>query len=717
MQFRVLGRFEVISDTGEPLAITRPQVRGVIFALTLYRNTSLPPDRMVELLWGTAVDAARVHSLRNCIWDTRQMLPTGRLITDDIGYRLRIDAEDDQVDVDRFRELQRHGAAALRAGDDVVAARLLDEAVRMWGSAPLGELLPATPAMISLVAALADEHREARTALIQARLALGEHHELVPELRALLAGDPADEQTWAALMLALYRCGRKADALRAFQEACAAVAAHADAEPGPELRALRRRIVADDPALISHGPVATVEAALQVGGDIPPRQLPPDPAGFTGRAGDAAEVIGRLSPGAGQTAVRVAQLAGPPGVGKTALAVHVGHAVAHDFPDGQLYVPMAGTSPTPPSTGVFLGEVLGVLGLPAAQIPATTPERAAAYRARLAGRRMLIVLDDAACLDQVRPLLPGAPGCAVIVTSRARLTVPDAGGPITVSPLPHAEGRELLARLIGRARVAAEPQAAGEVVDACGGFPLAIRIAGQRLAAHPAWPIAHLARALRDGRHRLDALTTGDLQMRRSLAASYRTLGPQAQRLFRLLALAGPYPVAGWVGDVLLDEPAAEVIDTLIDQSLLAETWDRATGQPRYRLHDLLQDYAGELLAGDPDAQVARERLHAGWLELADVADTAAPGPVFMPGYRRPPSRTGVVGTDVKQRVAADPKAWFAAERTNLRLITTSAEAAGDHRTAQQLALRLTRYLHGNADHDEAERIWTAVTKRDQTGR
>lgn len=717
MQFRVLGRFELISDTGGSLAVTRPQVRGVIFALVQYRNTSLSSERMVELLWGTDPDAARLHSLRNCIWDTRQMLPAGRLITDDVGYRLRIDAEDDQVDVDRFRELQRHGAAALHAGDDAVAARLLEEAVRMWGNVPIGELLPDTPAMMSLVTGLIDEHRDARTALIQARLALGEHHELVPELRALLAGDPADEQMWAALMLALYRCGRRADALRAFGEARAAVAAHADTEPGPELRALRHRIVADDPRLTSHARGDTVEVALQAGGDIPPRQLPSDPAGFTGRAGDAAEVIGRLSPGAGQMAVRVVQLAGPPGIGKTALAVHVGHAVAHDFPDGQLYVPMAGTSPTSPSAGALLGEVLGGLGLPAAQIPATTLQRAAAYRTRLAGRRMLIVLDDAACPDQVRPLLPGAPGCAVIITSRARLSGPDVGSPITVPPLPHADGRELLARLIGRARVAAEPEAADEIVHACGGFPLAIRIAGQRLAAHPAWPIAHFARALRDRRHRLDELSTGDLQMRRSLAASYRVLGPQAQRLFRLLALAGPYPVAGWVGDVLLDEPAAKVIDTLVDQSLLAETWDPATGRPRYRLHDLLRDYAGELLAGDPDAQVARERLNAGWLELTDVADTAMPGPVFVPGHRRPASRTGIVGTQVKQQVAADPQAWFAAERTNLRLITTSAEAAGDHRTAQQLALRLTRYLHATGDHDEAERIWTAVTKRDQTDR
>jgi tetratricopeptide (TPR) repeat protein len=255
----------------------------------------------------------------------------------------------------------------------------------------------------------------------------------------------------------------------------------------------------------------------------------------------------------------------------------------------------------------------------------------------------------------------------------------------------------------------AEPDAAEEVVRACGGLPLAVRIAAERLAARPTWPIAYLARALADEKHRLDELVAGDLAVRASIASSYQALTPRAQRLFRLLALASAQEVAGWVADVLLGEPAADLIGTLVDHSLLAITGIDALGQPRYRFHDLLREYATELLTTDPEASSARERMLAGWIELADLADADIPRALYVPLTSRPPIRTGAVGEAARQRVAADPHGWFATERLNLLATVEAACTAGQYRQARELALRTAPYLHLHSYYEDAERMWTLV--------
>jgi len=611
MEFRVLGRCELVGDAGGSLPVTRPLSRGAIFALVLYRNRSLSPEWLIDLLWGTGSRAGgRLHSLRSCMWNLRQVVPPDRLITDDLGYRLAIDPGRDQVDVDRFRYLHREGRAALRAGDQVTAVRLLDEAMQAWGSGWLAELLPATPAMTSLITGLVEERRDARTALIQTRLAWGQHRELLPELRTLVTTEPESEQLWADLMLALYRCGLKTNALQVFGEARAALATHADAAPSADLQALLRRIQTDDPDL-HPDPVSAPRAEVVAGPVVPPRQMPADLMDFTRRSTEAAELIALLSPAAApataRMAVPVAKVTGPPGIGKTALAVHVAHAIAHDYPDGHLYVRLAGT--TPSETGAVLGDLLRTLGVAGAQIPETTEQRAAMYRSRLARRRMLIVIDDAASSDQVQPLLPGTAGSAVIVTSRTRLIGLAAGRSINLAPMDHTGALHLLTRIIGQPRIAAEPDAAHQIADACGGFPLAVRIAAERLAARPGWPLAHLARSLGEAAHRVDELVAGDLAVQTGFELSYQALQPRAQRMFRLLALAGPHPITGRVADRLLGEPAGEVIDTLVDHCLLETAGFDASGRPRYGLHHLMRDYATALLDSDPDAGAARERL------------------------------------------------------------------------------------------------------------
>jgi DNA-binding SARP family transcriptional activator len=716
MEYRVLGRIDVISEGGELVPVTRPLVRGALFALVLHRNEPLSRERLIDLLWGEGPGPAdRLHSLRDCLWNLRRLLPAQRLVADERGHCLEIVAGRDHVDVDRFRRLVREAA---HTRDDLTTAHLLHDALAIWGSGRLNELLPATAAMTALITGLAEEHRDARNALIQARLALGEHRDLLPDLHAWVSAEPVDERLWADLMLALYRCGLKADALRAFAQAREALAA-AGLTPGAQLHRLRRQIQADDHALHLHasGPPRPLEGALSghpVKQDIRPRQLPPDTLNFTGRGVQAAELVALLSPKPGTLAVTLAEVTGPPGVGKTALAVHVAHAIAHDYPDGQLFLRLGGASDRPAAPEEVLGEILRAAGMSPAELPETRAEREAAYRTRLAGRRLLLVLDDAASPDQVRPLLPGTAGCAVIVTSQRRLVGLAAGHSVALAPLTAGEAMALLTSIVGQSRIDAEPSAAGEVVAACGGLPLAVRIAGERLAARPAWPITYLARALGDERRRLDELVAGDLAVRASLALSYRALPSRLQRLFRLLPLAGTGELPGWMADLLLGEPAADAVEVLVDRSLLCAVGMDALGQPRYRMHDLIRAYATELLTSLETAvdeqEAARARVVDGWLELAALADARLPQPRYLPP-REPAPDPARMPAPLRHFVSAEPASWLAIERENLLATIHTLCAAGDHRTASRLARYLVAFLHVNGYRDDAERIWTAITR------
>lgn len=708
MEICVLGRFEIVADAGERLRVTRPLGRGALLALVLQRNESLPAERLIDLLWAEASETDRFPSLRSCLWSLRKVVPPGRLLTDDVGYRLVIEAGRDRVDLDRFRALHREGRAAADTGDQQAAARALEAATRTWTSEHLADLLPSTSAMASLVTGLLGELRDARNALVHARLALGRHRELVPELRTLLTSDPLNEQLWAVLMAALYRCRLKADALHAFTEARDALATHAGVMPGPELQALYRRVKADDPALRLR-PAVRLPTPCGAGEEAVPRQLPADLIDFTGRTGEAAELVGLLSAAADAAAVPVVEVIGPPGVGKTALAVHVAHAVAHAYPDGQLYMRLGGASPTPPTPHAVLGEVLRTLGMAGTAIPQTTHGRAAAYRSRLAGRRVLLVLDDAASARQVRPLLPGTAGGAVITTSRARLPGLPTGRPVSLAPLPHEEARQLLARIVGAARIGTEAAAADQVIDACGRFPLAVRIAGERLGARPRRPIAHLAQALQDERRRLDELTAGDLDVRPSLAAAYQALAPHAQRGLRLLALCGAHDIPAWVGDVVLGEGAAGVLETLADHCLVDMVGVDGAGQLRYRFHDLVREYATELLHADPEARAAQERLARGWLELTALADRGIPRGLFAPSGSGRRTSPGIVDPRITAYVAAHPLVWFDAEHASLLHLIHGSCRAGTYRLAHQLARRIAAYLHLRGCHEEAERMWMAV--------
>jgi hypothetical protein len=329
-------------------------------------------------------------------------------------------------------------------------------------------------------------------------------------------------------------------------------------------------------------------------------QLPPVVADFTGREEEGARLSQVLKQAQDTMVVPVAVVSGAPGVGKTTLALRVGHSLRSVFPDGQLYCQLAGASHRRRDPGEALGELLRALGVHGSAIPEATSERASLFRSQLADRRVLVVADDAASAAQVQPLLPGTAGSAVVVTSRARLAGLPGATTVELDPFTPVEAVRLLSRIVGSQRVEAEQEAARELASACGMMPLAVRIAGAKLAARPSWPLSVLCRKLSGERRRLDELEIEDLSVRASFALSYHGLSEQAKRLFRLMGLLGPRDFAEWVFAALLGEPdVSTVVNELADKSLLTPVGIDATGQARYRLHDLLREYACERLADE----------------------------------------------------------------------------------------------------------------------
>ncbi|MEO3742598.1 tetratricopeptide repeat protein [Plantactinospora sp. B5E13] len=403
-----------------------------------------------------------------------------------------------------------------------------------------------------------------------------------------------------------------------------------------------------------------------------PAMLPADIPDFTGRRSMVTALRELLAgPDHGQrTALTVGAIAGMGGVGKTTLAVHVGHQVRDGFPDGQLYVNLRGAEAAPLDPAEVLARFLRAVGVPGRAVPADPVERAELYRSRLAGRRVLVLLDNAASVEQVRPLLPGTASCAVLVTSRVPLTSLPAGLRVDLAELTDDEAVAMLARIIGAGRVAGEPAQATGIAGLCGHLPLAVRIAGGRLAGRPGWPIARLASLLGDERRRLDRLATGDLAVRASIGLSYHGLDEPARRLFRRLSLFDVPDFPAWLAALLLARSVDEVTDqleALVDAQLLTVTGPDLAGQLRYRFHDLVR------LFGRREAETHRLterpadvllRGFGGWLAVAEEMASGVPGPCYAPIHGALP-RPGVDWSEL-YALRTDPTRWFEAERPAL---------------------------------------------------
>jgi DNA-binding SARP family transcriptional activator len=713
MEFGLLGPVEVWLD-GRPAAAGHARQRAVLAVLLLDAGRVVPLEVLIDRVWGDHPP----RSVRNVVYGYVGRLkallastgdPGGTLSRRPGGYLLQ--AAPNQVDVFRFRRLV--AAAAAAAGDDERAGAALGEAVALWRGPALGGL--DSPWLNAMRATLELERSGAVLDLGDIRLRRGEHSPLAVELVARAAAAPADERLIGQLMLALYRCGRQAEALRWFERTRRHLADELGADPSPGLHTLHQQILRADPALTdmpapSSRPTATGAATGPAGpqtGQVP-RELPADVPTFTGRAAELAE-LDRLLTAQPATpeeasgghaglapAVVISAVSGTAGVGKTALAIHWAHRTADRFPDGQLHVNLRGYDPDRPVAAAdALAGFLRALGVPGPDIPPGQDERAARYRSMLAGRRMLVVLDNASHAEQVRPLLPGTPGCAVLVTSRdtlAGLVARDGAARLDLDLLPLQEAVALLTELIGEP-ARADPDAAAELAAQCARLPLALRVAAELAAARPGVPLADLVADLVDQQRRLVLLeAAGDPRtaVRAVFSWSYQQLGTQTARMFRLLGLhPGPdisVPAAASLA-AQAEADACGPLRELARDHLIAE---HLPG--RYAFHDLLRAYAAEQAhhtGSDIDGREAIGRVLDHYLHTAAGAGRLL-NPAIEPVVLAPPRPGAAPEQPANHRQAL---AWFEAEHQVLLAAVTLAAGSGFDSHAWQLPWAMTSFL------------------------
>lgn len=576
--FRVLGPLEVRGASG-PVPLTGARQRVVLAALLVRANRVVSLGDLVDAVWPERPPATARDQVVNVVSALRRLVGRvagdGWLETQPPGYVVRLGPG--QLDVEDFDELVRAADAASAAGRHADAVRALRDALSLWRGPALADV----PAPFARTEArrLSELRLAAVEKLMDAEFAQGRHREVVPELTQLVAEYPLRERLRGQLMLALHAAGRKADALDAYRAGRRLLVDELGLEPGAALRRIERAILTD--AEVGEAPAAPPTS--------PPAQLPRDVADFTGRRDEIAEIRARLAAPPG-TAVRVLAVVGPPGVGKSALVVHVAHGLRTEFPGGQLHASLRGDR----DPAEVLAEMLRALGTPAGAIPADLPERVRLYRSLTAQRRLLIVLDGVADAAHARPLLPGDPGCSVLMTSRTALTGLEGAHRITLGALPGDDAVALLGATAGPGRVHAEPAAARMIAELCGRYPLALRVAGARAAARPELSLRRLADRLAQPARRLDELRAGDLDVRASLAAFVETLPPDLARSARRLALLGVGSFPLWTVAAVLGvtpEAAEDLLDHMVDRQVVEYGGVDAAGQHRYRFPELMRLY------------------------------------------------------------------------------------------------------------------------------
>jgi tetratricopeptide (TPR) repeat protein len=532
-------------------------------------------------------------------------------VTSTHGYQIAIDQ--DELDLYRFRDLVARAARQQNPADE---SRLLGEALGQWRGYALADVLSDLIQRHD-VPVLEEERLGALERRFDVELTLGHHTNLQRDLQVAIGEYPMRERFYGQLMLALYRSGRQADAFAVYENVKELLAGELGLDPSEELRTIRQNILTNDPTIAappSRDPVATVRPSST------PRELPPVVGDFVGREDVRARISDVL---ANDTGVAVAMIVGPPGVGKTALAVQVAHDSQARFPDGQLYADMRGYSSAPALIAAeVLARFLVSLGMPSARIPSDPDELAALYRSRLADRKVLILLDNVVNPNQVRPVLPGTSGCAVIVTSRNELrglTALQGVRPITLGVLPVEQSRALLGNILGHEIAAEDTERVTELAELCGRLPLALRIAAANLLAQHDLVLSDYIAELRA--NRLSALEIdGDDQaaVRAAFDLSYRTLDERAARVFRLLGLI---PGQDFTADAVAALAALSVTDAghVLDQLVAGNLAMRGSSR-RYQLHDLLRAYAAELSSPDEESTAARSRLFGFYLKTVDAA-------------------------------------------------------------------------------------------------
>ncbi|WP_433158285.1 BTAD domain-containing putative transcriptional regulator [Kribbella sp. CA-247076] len=677
-----------------------PTLRVLLGCLLARPNAPVPFDELIDALWGDKpVPNARqrlhvhVHRLRRLLGD-----PT-RIACEQATYRLRL--QRGELDAETFESMLDEAGASARAGEDERAAATIREALALWDGPAYAGLDD-----VAVLRAEADRLTERRLVAFEdlgtAELAAGRGSAMIAELRDLAAQYPLRERLQELVMIALYRAGQQSSALEVYRRTRAALVDELGVEPSPRLAELHAAVLAADPSLERTPERTDPEPANRT---TAPAQLPAAIADFTGRDKQLAwiqDLADEESAGTDAGVTPVLAISGPAGIGKTALAICAAHRLRGAYPDGQLYVDLRGAEAVSLDAGDVLAGFLRALGTAAEAIPDRPEERATLFRSLVADSRLLVLLDNASSAEQVRLLIPAARGCLVLITGRTPLGGLEGSRLIDLERFDHEQALELLARVAGRDRVAAEPRTAARIVELCGLLPLAVRIAAARLAIRPDWALRQLEARLADERRRLDELRLGDLAVRASLASSVQDLRPAARKAFRRLGLLDAPQFPSWLAASVLDEETRDsehILDQLVDAQLLEQV--HADGPPRYRLHDLVRLYARErALTEESDTS------RAGVLERASNSAlsraTAALRSLEFGPIRPAPTRTHGVAPP-------DPLAWLESERTVLVSIVDQAAAAGLADAACELASTLTPFLDTRAQYDDWRRTHEAA--------
>ncbi|MFE9601389.1 BTAD domain-containing putative transcriptional regulator [Streptomyces hokutonensis] len=723
VRFSVLGPVRAWHGEQE-LDLGSPQQRAVLAALLLRRGRPVALTELLDAVWGEEQPAASVSVLRTYVSRLRKVLEPERDTSEDPllvvsvgdGYVVRL--PNDALDLAMFEERVAEAKRLRAAGELSAAADLLHTALDGWQGAALAGV--PGPLAESESSRLNEEQLAALEVRLDLDVELGRHDEVIAELISLSGKHPLREQLCRLLMLALYRSGRQAEALETYRRTRSTLVAELGIEPGAPLQDLHDRILAADSSLAPPLPPSQDEQAVSPAAApavpsaetvppteahaVRPAQLPADLPTFTGRD---VELDGTrtLFPEGGNlpAAVVISAIGGMAGIGKTTLAVHWAHRIADLFPDGQLFINLRGFDPTgsivTPEEAIRI--LIDALGVPPERIPAGLEAQTALYRSLLAERRVLVLLDNARDTDQVRPLLPGSPGCLVIVTSRNQLTglvAGDGAHPLRLNPLTPAEAHDFLARRLSARRLAAEPEAAQEIVTQCARLPLALAIVAARATAHPGFALSAIAEELRDCQGSLDAFTGNDitLDVRAVFSLSYQALSAPAARLFRLLGLHSGPDISGPAAAALAGLPLRKTRGVLAELSRAHLLIEHFPG--RYTLHDLLRVYAAERMRADETPQErdhALERLLAWYLHSAEATYShITPQRRRIPLEPLPPSCLPATFTTRDQALE-----WCETERANLVAAVHTAAASGRAGVAWRLPAVLWGffYLRGHA--------------------
>jgi DNA-binding SARP family transcriptional activator len=703
----LLGPLE-LSSGGQELDLGGPLQRVVLAMLALNANRIVPLESLIDAVWDTTPPTTARAQVQICVSALRKIFAAAdvplRIRTRTPGYQLEVPA--DQLDTEQFSELVRTARTHAEAGRTAEAVATLRTALGLWRGEALADLHS------ELVRRGADQLGHARLAAVMERiqldLTLGRHEATIGELTALVEEHPLRERLYEFLMLALYRSGRQAEALEVGRRARQTLIDELGIEPGKSLQRLETSILNRTPELdlVSNSPdsVPVIAPPANETPLVMPRRLPASIADFTGREDHLTLIRRALSGDEDQDdpfGMRIVALSGKGGVGKSTLAIRAAHELRDVYPDGHLYADLESGR-----IHDVLDRFLRALGVDGSTVPDDVEEKADMYRSRVANLRVLVVLDGATREDEVLPLLPAGPGCAVIVTSRAPLSGLPGAALVAIHPFDVGLSLEMLAKIIGPERMAAENGAAVELVDFCGRLPLAIRIAGARLASRPHWRLDILVARLRNTARRLDELTYHGLELRSSIGLTYRVLREEAKALFRLFSVIPTPSFPGWTAAALLNRDpfdAEEVLQQLVEAQLL-DTVAIPGEHPRYRFHDLIRVYAYERLVeedAEQDRHAAVVRLLGTWLAMAETAHRKEYGGDYTILHGPGPRWHLGEGAECDAGPLNDPMEWLEAERPSLVAAVRLAAAAGEHELCWDLALTAVTLFEVKGHYDD----------------